>query len=161
MSKFKRKDKQTQLQGKKVKIFDLAPTGVFGSSPPAKFAEALGFGRFRKPVPDPSNRWVGELYDVKHEVITVASTIDRLKTDGRIEEALKLTEENKHLLKFKKPHEYLANQLQFVNRQRRRVQLDPRLSADAKANMIKSYTAMRNKIAKKVKPILIQIHKGK
>jgi hypothetical protein len=30
MSKFKRKDKQTQLQGKKVKIFDLAPTGVFG-----------------------------------------------------------------------------------------------------------------------------------
>jgi len=136
------------------------PTGVFGDSPPAKVIEALGFGRFRKPVPDPSNRFVGDFYELKKEVDTIYSTVNRLKTDGRLEQARELMEENKGLLRYRGQLNSINKQLQNVNGLIRKVRLDEKMSSNNKESRLKVLISRRNKAARRVDKILEKIRES-
>jgi hypothetical protein len=136
------------------------PTGVFGDSPPAKFAEALGFGRFRKPVPDPSNRFVGEFYELKNEVDTVYSTINMLKRDGRVEQAKDLIQKSKSKLKFRSVLNSINNRLQTINAKIRKIRLDDKMSSNQKSSKLKVLISQRNATARKVDDILKRIRES-
>ena len=136
------------------------PTGVFGSSPPAKFAEALGFGRFRKPSPDPSNRWIGEFYELKNEVDTVYATINMLRRDGRSEQANELMDENKGLLRFRPQLNAMNEQLRIANLEIRRIRLSDKLTGDQKTKRLNTLFVRRNNIARRVDKILEKIRQS-
>ena len=136
------------------------PTGVFGETIPAKFAEALGFTRFRKTVPDPSNRFVGEFYELKKEVDTIYSTVNRLKKDGRLDQARDLFEKHRDKIRFRSVLNNINKQLQNVNAQIRRVRLDEKMSGNEKEERLKSLITRRNATARRVDDILKKIRES-
>ena len=135
------------------------PTGVFGSSIPAKVAEAMGFGRFRRPSPDPSSRWIGEFYELHGEVAEVYATVQKLRREGRIEQANDLFQKNTKLLKHRPQLNAINTVLQNINRQITRVRVDDKLSGDEKTKRLNVLTTRRKQQAKRVDKILNRIAK--
>ena len=141
-------------------VIPTRPTGVFGSNPIGQTAEALGFGRFRKPDPDPSNRFVGDFYDLKKEVETIYSTVNMLKRDGRIDQAIDLVNKHRNKLRFRGSLLSINKALQQINRAIRQIRLDEKLSGDEKEKRLKVLIARRNKTAKLVDKILTSIRES-
>ena len=141
-------------------VIPTRPTGVFGSNPIGQTAEALGFGRFRKPDPDPSNRFVGDFYDLKKEVETIYSTVNMLKRDGRVEQAFALMDKHKTKLRYRKFLLNINKKLQKINGDIRKIRLDENLSGDEKEKRLKSLIRNRNATAKQVDKILTNIRES-
>ena len=132
-------------------------TGVFGNNIPGKVAEALGFGRFRRPSIDPSSRWIGEFYEIHSEVSQVYSTAQKLRREGRIEQANQLMAENKHLLRHRSQLNSMAEVLQNINRQITNIRVSEKLSGDEKQKRQEVLFTRRRNIAKRVDKILNKI----
>tara|TARA_Y100000004_G_scaffold89570_1_gene100483 strand:+ start:2421 stop:10817 length:8397 start_codon:yes stop_codon:yes gene_type:complete len=130
------------------------PTGVFGSSIPAQFAEGLGFGRFRKPDPDPSSKAIGDFYEIKSFTSQIQSTINKLVREGRIEEAKKLFEKNKKYLKYKSPINNIDEKLRKINRYIGMVQLDKKLTGDQKNKKLEVAFTQRKNLSQQINKIL-------
>jgi hypothetical protein len=141
-------------------VIPTRPTGVFGSNPLGQTAEALGFGRFRKPDPDPSNRFVGDFYDLKKEVETIYSTVNMLKRDGRVDQAFSLMEKHKSKLRFRKLLLNINKKLQKINGDIRKIRLDESLSGDEKEKRLKVLIKSRNTTARQVDKILTSIRES-
>ena len=135
------------------------PTGIFGGSFGGQTLEALGFGRFRKPFPDPSNKFVNDFYELKSEVETIYSTVQRLAKDGKIEAAIDLQTDNIRKLSARKSLTKINNNMQKINSAIRQVKLSPNMSGEEKAKRLKFLIGQRNAVAKNVEKI-IQYIKG-
>ena len=136
------------------------PTGVFGDSVLGQTAEALGFGRFRKPDPDPSNRFVSDFYELKKEVETIYATVNMLKRDGRREQAFDLMDKHKNKLRFRKKLLNINEKLQTLNKKIRMVRLDPKLSGNEKEARLKGLIKQRNDNARLVDQIYKDIRES-
>ena len=119
----------------------------------------MGFGRFRRPSPDPSSRWIGEFYELHGEVAEVYSTVQKLRREGRIEQANDLFQENTKLLKHRPQLNAINTVLQNINRQITRVRVDDKLSGDEKTKRLNVLTTRRKQQAKRVDKILNRIAK--
>ena len=136
------------------------PTGVFGDGVLGQTAEALGFGRFRKPDPDPSNRFVSDFYELKKEVETIYATVNMLKRDGRREQAFDLMDKHKNKLRFRKKLLNINEKLQTLNKKIRMVRLDPKLSGNEKEARLKGLIKQRNDNARLVDQIYKDIRES-
>jgi len=130
------------------------PTGVFGDSFVGQTAEALGFGRFRKQFPDASNKFVNDFYELKSDVDTIYSTVNRLAKDGRTEAALDLIEENKKKLGSRATLNNLNKSLQTINSQIRIIRLSTEMTANQKQTRLKALIKQRNSVARNVEKII-------
>ena len=130
------------------------PTGVFGSGYAGQTLEALGFGRFRKPFPAPSNKFVNDFYELKSEVDTIYSTVKRLGRDGRIEAAIDLQTENRRKLSARKNLNKINKNLQKINSAIRQIKMSPTMSGDEKTKRLKFLIGQRNAVARNVEKIV-------
>ena len=135
-------------------IIPTRPTGVFGDSYLGQTAEALGFGRFRKQVPDASNKFVNDFYELKSDVDKIYSTFNRLAKDGRTEAALDLLAENKKKIASRGALNNLNKNLQNINSQIRIIRQSTEMSANDKEKRLKALIKQRNAVARNVEKII-------
>ncbi len=133
------------------------PTGIFGSSAAGQFAEALGFGRFRKLDPDPSNRFIADFYEVKNEADENYATVQKLKREGRIEQAIELMEKKKSLLRFRTTLNAFSERLRVINRNITLVRMDEKASSDDKRKKLDGLLKSRRDVGRQLDKLLQQI----
>ena len=126
----------------------------------SQFAEALGFGRFRKLDPDPSNRFIADFFEVKNEADEAYATVQKLKREGRVEQAMKLMEKNKNLLRFRPTLNSFSERLRVINRNITLIRMDEKLDSFDKRKRLDANLKLRRDVGRQLDKILQQIRES-
>jgi hypothetical protein len=116
--------------------------------------DILGINRFIREGADPSNKWVGEVYDLRREANEIYNGIRALREDGRREAALELMKDNRSLLSVRKSVGKLAQSISKITKQINKVRNSETLSSSEKKDRLNTLINRRNQIAERVERLL-------
>jgi hypothetical protein len=116
--------------------------------------DILGINRFIREGADPSNKWVGEVYDLRREANEIYNGIRALREDGQREAAMELMKENRSLLSVRKSVGKLAQSISKITKQINKVRNSETLSSSEKKDRLNTLINRRNQIAERVERLL-------
>ena len=116
--------------------------------------DILGINRFIREGADPSNKWVGEVYDLRREANEIYTGVRALRESGRREAARELMTENRKLLSVRRSVNKLADSLSKITKQINRVRDNATMSSADKKERLNTLINRRNQIAERVERLL-------
>ena len=116
--------------------------------------DILGINRFIREGADPSNKWVGEVYDLRREANEIYNGIRALREDGQREAAMELMKENRSLLAVRKSVNRLAQSISKITKQINKFRSSESLSGSEKKDRLNTLINRRNQMAERVERLL-------